>query len=187
MDTREAVLEAAAQVVARRGLRDASIDEIAASAGCSKGAVYWHFKSKDDLFFALLEDRVDRPHYEMIEQDMGPEASRRFVELLRSERDLLLLNDEYWARAMRDPAVRARYADRQARLRAAIGKALVTRLEHLGARTDFQAPEVMATAILAIGAGLARERLIDPDSVPDGLLGSLIVLLYKGLVADAEP
>ena len=192
-DTRAAILDAAARVVAERGLRDASIDEIAALAGCSKGAVYWHFDSKDDLFFALLEDRVDRPTYEMIEllqsapagQDMGPEASRRFVELLRSERDLLLLHDEYWSRAMRDPSVRRRYIERQAGLRAAIGNALATRMEHLGAQTDPMAADVMATAVMALGVGLARERLMEPDAVPDDLLGRLIVLLYKGLVADA--
>src|SRR2546422_266500 len=96
-DARQALLEAAAAVFAERGFRHASVDEVARRAGYSKGAVYWHFASKDELFLALLEERVDRPTREMIdllasappEQDMGPEASRRFVELLGSERELL--------------------------------------------------------------------------------------------------
>lgn len=192
-DTRAAILDAAAQVMAARGLRDASIDEIAALAGCSKGAVYWHFDSKDDLFFALLEDRVDAPTYEMIEllesapadQDMGPEASRRFVEVLQSERDLLLLHDEYWSRAMRDRSVHRRYVERQQRLRSAIAGALSTRLEHLGAPVVAIAPDVMAAGIMALSAGLARDRLVEPGAVPDELLGRLIVLIYKGLVAEA--
>ena len=41
-DGREALLEAAARVFARRGFRDASVDDIAREAGFSKGAVYWH-------------------------------------------------------------------------------------------------------------------------------------------------
>src|SRR4051794_28822443 len=84
-DGREALLEAAVEVFARRGYRDSSVDEIAERAGYSKGAVYWHFTGKDDLFFALLEERVDRPLREMIdllesappERDMAPEASQR--------------------------------------------------------------------------------------------------------------
>src|SRR5947199_38303 len=94
---------------------------------------------------------------------------RRCVELLRSERDRLLLHDEYGSRAMRDPSVRGRYVERQARLRAAIGNALATRMEHLGAETDPMAADVIATAVMALGAGLARERLMEPDAVPDEL------------------
>jgi len=193
-NAREALLEAAAEVFAERGFRDASVDEVAMRAGYSKGAVYWHFAGKDDLLFALLEERVDGPYREMIEllesappeQDMGPEASRRFVELLRSERELLLLNNEYWSQAVRDPELRARYAKRQAKLRSALGKALLTRVKHLGGPEDSLAGERMATAIMALGAGLALERLIDPDAVPDELLGDIIVLIYAGLVARAE-
>jgi len=51
-DGREALLRAAVEVLSERGYRDASVYEIAARAGYSKGAFYWHFPSKDDLFFA---------------------------------------------------------------------------------------------------------------------------------------
>src|SRR2546427_11992467 len=84
-DGREALLEAALEVFAERGYRDSSVDEIAERAGYSKGAVYWHFSSKDDLFFALLEERIDRPWGQTIDllesaepgRAMAFEASRR--------------------------------------------------------------------------------------------------------------
>jgi AcrR family transcriptional regulator len=191
-DGREALLEAAAEVFAQRGYRDASVDEIAVRAGYSKGAVYWHFAGKDDLFFALLDERVDRPIRESIallesappERDMAPEASRRFVELLGEQRALLLLDHEYWSQAARDPKLRARYAKRQAKLRSALGKALAARLEHLGAPPP-EAPEELAVALLGLASGLARERLIDPDAVPDDLLGDTFALIYAGHVARA--
>jgi AcrR family transcriptional regulator len=179
-------------VFAARGLRDASVDEIAERAGYSKGAVYWHFDSKDELFLALLEERVDAPTREMIallesappEQDMGPEASRRFVELLRTQHDLLLLEHEYWSQAVRDPGLRRRYARRQGRVRKALGRALAIRVEHLGGPPLGEAQgEVMATVVMGLAAGLARERLIDPRAVPDRALGDALVLLYKGLAA----
>ena len=58
--TRTHLLDAAAQVFARQGFHGASIDAIAAAAGFTKGAVYSNFKNKEDLFVALLEERVER-------------------------------------------------------------------------------------------------------------------------------
>jgi AcrR family transcriptional regulator len=192
-DARAALLAAAAEVFAKRGFRDATVDEIAERAGYSKGAVYWHFQGKEELFSALVDERVDSATWEMIEllesappgQDMGPEASRRFVELLRGERELLLLYHDYWSHAVRDPALRRRYARRRAGLRARLGRALKARIEHLGGPAHAFDPEAMATIILSLGVGLAQERLIAPEAVPDALLGDAIVLLYKGIVASA--
>ena len=193
-DGREALLEAAVAVLALRGYRDASVDEIAQRAGYSKGGLYWHFASKDDLFLALLEERIDRPTREMIEllesappeQDMVPEANQRFMEVLRGQRELLLLEHEYWSQAVRDPKVRARYTRRQAKLRAALGKALALRVRHLGAPPLDADPEEMATAFMGLTAGLAQQKLVDPDTVPDHLLGDIFALVYAGHVARAQ-
>ena len=191
-DARGALLDAAAEVFADRGLREASVDEIADRAGYSKGAVYWYFESKDGLFLALLEERIDQPTREMIEllesappeQNMGPEASRRFTELLRTQGELVLLEHEYWSQALRDPALRRRYVRRQRALRTALGKALITRVGQLGGPSlDPAQGKAMATVMMSLAAGLARERLIDRAAVPDGLLGDALVLLYKGTVS----
>jgi AcrR family transcriptional regulator len=193
-DGREALLRAAGEVFAERGFREASVDEIAERAGYSKGALYWHFKSKDDLFFALMDASIDVPTREMIEllesapaeQDMAPEASRRFVELMSGPRELLLLDKEYWSQALRDPKLRARYAEHRDDLRAALARALELRLQHLGAPPLDVDYEEMATVLMGLAAGLAQERLMEPRAVPDHLLGSTIVLIYRGLLAGAE-
>ncbi|KAF0220303.1 MAG: transcriptional [Geobacteraceae bacterium] len=57
-DTRGRILAAASRTFARLGYAGATLDEIAAEAGLTKGAVYWHFKNKNDLFLALLEGRL---------------------------------------------------------------------------------------------------------------------------------
>jgi len=54
--TRAALLTAARQVFTRVGYPGASLDQIAAEAGYTKGAVYAHFESKEDLFLALLAE-----------------------------------------------------------------------------------------------------------------------------------
>src|SRR4051794_15324874 len=60
-EAREELLSAALRVFARRGYREAGVDEIAGEAGYSKGALYWHFSGKEELLIALLEERVDAP------------------------------------------------------------------------------------------------------------------------------
>jgi AcrR family transcriptional regulator len=180
-------------VFVRRGYRDASVDEIARRAGFSKGAVYWHFEGKEELFLALLEERLNAPVRQMIEllqsappeQDMSVEANQRFVELLERQRELLVLDQEHWSLAVREPGLRTRYAARQAELRQALAEALQARASHLGAPIENVPAQELATAFLALANGLGMERLIDPDAVPDDLLGRVIVLVYTGLVARA--
>ncbi|EFH09008.1 TetR family transcriptional regulator [Pseudoroseomonas cervicalis] len=54
-ETREALLDAAEQVFLERGVARASLDEVARVAGCTRGAVHWHFRDKLGLFLALDE------------------------------------------------------------------------------------------------------------------------------------
>jgi AcrR family transcriptional regulator len=58
--TRELLLNSAEIVFVRDGYLGAELGEIATMAGRSKGAIYGHFKSKEDLYFALLEERISR-------------------------------------------------------------------------------------------------------------------------------
>ncbi|MGC7194485.1 helix-turn-helix domain-containing protein, partial [Mycobacteroides abscessus subsp. abscessus] len=56
VQTRQRLLDAAAETFARKGFATASLDEIAEAAGFSIGAVYSNFASKDDLFAQLMAD-----------------------------------------------------------------------------------------------------------------------------------
>jgi AcrR family transcriptional regulator len=192
--SRERLLEAAAKVFAERGYQAASIDEIAAAAGLSKGAVYWNFSSKDELFHALLEERIDRQLEETAEilrsaptdRPIDPDVANRWEAMLGGERELMLLSQEQWARAVRDPRLRARYAERQARLRDVLADGLRARVRRTGA-PRFSTPAAdVATAYLALANGLALQRLVDPEGVPDGLLENITSLIYEGLVARAS-
>lgn len=64
-DTRQRIIASAATVFARKGYHGASLDQVAADAGLTKGAVYWHFQSKSDSFLALLDARFQRDMSEM--------------------------------------------------------------------------------------------------------------------------
>jgi AcrR family transcriptional regulator len=193
-DTRRSLLDAAARLIAERGYRGMTVNEIVARAGLSKGTFYWYFSCKDDVLFAVLEEHIDRPLYELIEllktapaeHDMAPEASRRLLELLERGRETVLLEHEYQLLAIREPRLRARYLKRQAALREALAAGLDARAQQLGAPPFSTPTSDVATAYLALANSLAAERLIDPDTVSDNLLGDIVALVYQGLVARAE-
>ena len=65
----ELILEVAEEILIRKGYHHASMDEIAAQAGVAKGTLYQHFPTKEDLFFALIEQALTR--FEQVVQQIG--------------------------------------------------------------------------------------------------------------------
>ncbi|MGE6605200.1 TetR family transcriptional regulator [Halomonas sp. NPDC076908] len=65
--TREALLNAAEEVFFAKGVARTSLEQIARHAGLTRGAVYWHFKNKGDLFMALVE-QVRMPFQSLMEE-----------------------------------------------------------------------------------------------------------------------
>src|SRR5688500_4439862 len=181
-EARDELLTAALRVFARRGYREAGVDEIAADAGYSKGALYWHFAGKEDLLLTLLEERIDTPMRERFallasappEHDMSVEATRAFARQLDGEREALLLEREYWSLAIRDPELRARYAERQMELRHELAVAMETRARHLGTPDLTMPAEEVARIVMSIIGGLAVDELIEPGSVRPELLGEAL-------------
>jgi AcrR family transcriptional regulator len=191
---RDELLTAALRVFAHRGYRQAGVDEIAAEAGYSKGALYWHFSGKEELLMALLEERIDAPMRDRVavlasappERDMSVEATRAFAQQLSEQREEMLLEREYWSLAIRDPELRARYAERQTELRGALATAMEARARHLGTPDLTMPAEDVARIVMSIIGGLAVDELIEPGSVRPELLGEALALVYAGLVARAQ-
>src|SRR5437879_13426983 len=73
-DEQQAILEAALRVYARAGVSAATLDDIAAEAGVTRGALLWHFHTKDDLLMAIIKNcgphSMIRPVIDQIEQDI---------------------------------------------------------------------------------------------------------------------
>lgn len=81
--TRTALLDAAEHVFLQRGVSRTSLAEIAQAAGLTRGALYWHFKDKADLFMAMLE-RVTLPlEAELMALADNPQDGADAVALLR--------------------------------------------------------------------------------------------------------
>ena len=72
--TRELILDAAERVFHLRGVSRTSLQEIAKDAGLTRGAIYWHFENKGELFHAMME-RVTLPMMARMTKATPMEAS----------------------------------------------------------------------------------------------------------------
>jgi AcrR family transcriptional regulator len=190
--SRRELLDAAAAEFAARGYRGATVDGIARRAGLSKGTFYWVFGSKDDVFRALLEERIDRPVRAIADliavaggPGTGAAAGDVLGGLLRTDRDVVLLVHEYWIAAARDRRTARRFADRQRALRDALARAFEVRHEADGVQLAIPA-EDLAEAFIALALGLSMDALVDRASVSPGLFGEIASLIYDGMVHRAR-
>src|SRR5919201_5323274 len=185
--TRERLLEAAARVFARRGYQQASVDEIAAEAGFTTGAVYSNFSGKEELFLALadkkVEDRVaDIRAVGEAGERAGVEAANQFRELLERDPDWPLLFYEFWSFGVRNAEIREEFSKRRDAVRDALAETLERVAGQLGFELRFPAP-VLASAISATLNGLAFEAAADPDAIPDDVFSEFIGAILACSVA----
>ena len=142
---------------------------------------------------ALIDERIDARTRRLVdllgsappERDMAVEATQELARQLSRQREAMVLEREYWSLAIRDPELRARYAERQSELRAAFAAALQARARHLGTPEVPMSADDLARLVLTIIGGLASDELIEPGSVRPELLGEALAVIYSGLVARA--
>lgn len=159
-ETRARLLVAARRTFARHGYHGTSLDRVSENAGCTKGAVYDHFGSKEGLFLALLDEQFSR----RIEQaqarsELPPSQAMPF------DREFALLFLEFVCAAGRDVRLRRRLAARMAELRSLAA-------EHLG-----DAP--LAAAVGAAANGASIEGLIFGEGHGAATFDTLITSLLN--------
>ena len=95
-ETRDLLLRAAETIFARDGYEAAELGEIALLAGRTKGAIYGHFKSKEDLFIALFIERMSRHVNRMLELLAGSTSIEQNLRIFR-EFYVGTLEDKSWS------------------------------------------------------------------------------------------
>ena len=187
--TRERLIEAATRVFAEKGFAATSLDEVADAAGLTKGAVYSNFENKEDLVAAVLRAHEDRQsgisdiatESPTLEERQAV-AARLFSESVARERDAWLLFLDFTTYALRNPAVYEDFlaAHRAGRDRIAEMIDQNTPAEGLRFKTDV---DQAALIFNIIGNGIAIEKLIDPQGVPDDLFDKLLPVLIEAFEA----
>ena len=189
--TRAQLMASARQLFLRRGFHAASLELVAEEAGFTIGAVYSRFGSKADLFLAILDEHIDRIVAEVaqvagVAQPLGAHAellAGRRMALLEREREWFPLVLEFWAHAARDERLTREFSARHEKLVGAYAGLIEADYARLGLPLPLDA-EVLARAVVAMGNGIALERLTGPDRVPGGLLSTMAVAFLRGVAAD---
>jgi AcrR family transcriptional regulator len=185
--TRERLLEAARGAFARSGFHGASVEEIASEAGFSTGALYSNFEGKEDLFLVLMEREIDAHQREIAEAvrarasmtERATGGAQQWMTMIEREPELLLLFMEFWAYGVRDPRMRPKVAERFAQMRQVLTRLIADGVRDFDLELDMPA-EHLAVVIDALADGIARQKLADPQAVPDDLMGKALSLLLSG-------
>jgi AcrR family transcriptional regulator len=190
--TRARLMDSAAAVAAVRGIEGASLDEVAERAGFTKGAVYANFGNKEELFLAMLDAHFDARLAELdriLSTEADPdqqarEAAAGLMRALAAEPEWQRLFFEFALHAARNEGFREQLVGRYRVLRERVTELLASRAARLGIEPVI-APDQIAAMTFAMVNGMALERLLEPEAVPDTLFPEMMATFFTGLRARA--
>jgi len=163
---RAQILEAAQSCFGKTGYHKTKMDDIVRASGLSKGALYWHFKSKEEIFLALF-DQYDREIFAAWDDlSDGPT-----LETLRIELEIVLntmIGDrslvEMWSEFLKHPLARERFAAIYDQSRDRLAGTLEKGIER-GEIAPCETRHAAAT-LTAVIEGLLLQALADPTFDP---------------------
>ena len=180
---RAQILAAALDCFGRKGLHAAKMDDIVAASGLSKGAIYFHFESKDEIFLEIFSEfeRALFEEWEGLEQEdaletlrvVGETSLRRILEM----RPLL----DAWTEFLRHPTSRRRMAAVYRHSREQLANTVRTGIER-GQIRDCDADHV-AAGLTALIEGLLLQAFVDPAYDPLAAWPTTWKLMEHGLRA----
>jgi len=173
--TRHRLLDAAECVFAEKGVSRTSLHDIAQAAGVSRGAIYWHFKNKADLFNAMM-DRITLPMEDTL-QRIGLDAGRDpLAELQRAILDAMrkIATDERTRRVFEVATLKVEYVEELLAVKerhlqcyvknsSQIQRSLEQAAAHLAMPLRLP-PQVAAQGLHALMVGLIHTWLLAPTS-----------------------
>lgn len=192
-ETRARLLEAAEEVFVKDGYEGAQLDQIAARAERSKGAVYGHFKSKEDLFLALFEHRM-RTHIGQLMARLEKCRTRQEHMVAFREFYVGLANDRTWpVLTLEFKLFALRHPELKVRLRKAIEMARPPRDDAderrmFGMMTPAQKAE-NELALLALGpifSGLILESHFESETLTEKALRRILGRIFDALFSESR-
>ncbi|MBX3286317.1 MAG: TetR/AcrR family transcriptional regulator [Actinobacteria bacterium] len=173
-ETRAQLLQAAADLFARKGFHATSAEAVATAADRTTGALYDHFGGKEGLLVALLELWVEQTVVDLTasledESDLDGRLAELWGGIVRSDRGggdaWLLLEFELWLHAARDPLLGEVGAQRFSVMRAGLAGGLERWADELGFALPAPSDD-LATQVIGLLLGLAFQHRLEPAVVP---------------------
>jgi AcrR family transcriptional regulator len=186
--TRKLLMHAASKVCAKHGLERASIDEVAEEAGFTKGAFYSNFRSKEELFLAMLDERfgdqLDKLDRQMAADgeisEQVRDAAVDFAHELSDDPEWVRLYFQFAAHAARDEGFRAELVTRNRTLQSRFAEIFRRRSERLEFPMPVEADQLALMADVIVD-GFAMHQLLDPERYPDELHGQIWEIFIAGM------
>jgi AcrR family transcriptional regulator len=180
------VLAAAGVVFRERGYAAATLDQIAETAGFSKGVVYSQFASKADLFLHVLDNRIaqraaqnDATLEQSDARDPDSVIGLAYGSLSRGDPAWRLAVTEFRIAAARDPELRRRYDESHRRTVERLASVLGAMFERTGLASPVPVEHLAAT-MLALDVGVVLEDASTSSPIPDQSLRVLMRRLVFG-------
>jgi AcrR family transcriptional regulator len=188
-EVRRRLLDAAAEVFARRGYQAARLDEIAYAAGFTKGAVYSNFAGKHALLAELIEQHVRNQFAVSSVEIRAKQRPERALEDIAEVYAREIVEEGIWTRLLvevaqqagHDPDVREAYVGVRRALRDDLATRLATACEELGVELVVSAEQVALT-LQSLRLGLALEHGTDPEQVDQAAVAAVFADTLRGLV-----
>lgn len=168
--TRSALLDAAEEVFAEKGFTPATLDDIAHAAGYTKGAIYKHFATKEELFLAV-SDRYWRRYFDNFAEVMSAatrvgsreldDIAGRWAQLSRDRgAEHAALGHEFSLYLLRNPEARERVAAKRTEVVEALAGFVAKGLDKLGA-TLLIPPQTFAHVLIATSDSVVLASELD--------------------------
>jgi AcrR family transcriptional regulator len=189
--TRSALLSSAAKLICRKGITEASIDDVATDAGYTKGAFYANFKSKEEMFLVML-DEAYAEELERLEAHLPGEgapaeevraSAEDFIRFVRSDPEWPRLYFEFVVYAARNPEFREELATRNRAMRERIADVIRNWSAGFSAESPFPFEDI-AAMLFCMADGFLIQQLVEPETDAD-LYGTMNATLFKGIAASA--
>jgi AcrR family transcriptional regulator len=187
--TRKLLLEAAERIFVRDGYENAQVAQIAAAAGRTKGAVYAHFRNKEDFFLALFEERAAQRARTMIDQMKRTRTKHENLQRMRAlysyqatDRAWALLSLEFKLFAIRHPASKRRLREAYRMTRPADIEKVLRRDFGAEAAEDRIGTKSAIAALLPILSGLVLESCLEPVLLSEARLALILQRLFDALI-----
>ncbi len=185
--TRAKLMRSAARLFCQRGLADASIDEIARRAGYTKGAFYSNFKSKEELFLAMLDQKFGEEleriegalHARGAPQDAAGAAGEDFARFLRADSEWQRLYLEFVTYAARDDEFRQELLTRVQAMDERVGVIYSRWTGELGISPPLPLEDITRMTWMMADGFMLRLQ-IDPD-LSEELYGTMLSTFMLGL------
>jgi AcrR family transcriptional regulator len=180
-ETRARLIDAAADLFARKGFHAVSAEAVAAAADRTTGALYSHFGGKEGLLLALLEVWKERTADDLRDlhdvlagqADMDAHLAAIWSSIVDPRADRsdawLLLELELWLHGVRDPVISALLAQRYTEIRAQLGEGLADWAAATGATLP-RPPEETGALVLGLLLGCALQHRLEPAALQERLV-----------------